>query len=830
MLVLACRCEEQDPMVFYQHVGIFFEQAACVSTLCKNVQMLKVKVIWKFEQNMPSLHRGPKDFLEPSSTKINLNMMPEVRVQFHDGTHRNSMNLLENDEKTPLLLNTLLPLTESGLFCSSLDDLCLTSIELDLQCASNLKNSTSGDVKIRAEEKETSRSSKCRFFLRSFKTSFLFGVVVICAVLFASRPDQDRPWTLFSLTSSQEYPLNLSDARSARLLKLSIRGPFEENAGRRNKGFLSVRVIQQGGEQDGGNRLSILGLYNWTIDTNPSRQRVEHEMRTLDIETVSSGRTSIYVKVFAPRNRFVQLGISHHFEYTTVEGKVAIASVILLGVYILIITEVVHRALAAMLGSLCALAALTAVGDKPSLTSVIGWVDWETLALLFGMMIMVAVFSETGFFEWCAVMACRLSKGRVWTMIILLCLFAAIFSAFLDNVTTMLLFTPVTIRLCEVLNLEPRYILIAEVLFTNIGGAATAVGDPPNVIIVSNRHLKRRGIDFAGFTLHMSVGVAAVLLVAIPFLRLLLRKTNVYNREPSSIVELRHEIQVWKMAAQKISPASREETTVKCLLVQKVLSLEHLLQNSLKLYERQLSQEAPNWQASIQELQKRHQITDKFLLAKCFFVIASVTAVFFLSPFFPGVHLDLGWTAIIGAIWLLVLADVQDFEVILHRIEWSTLLFFASLFVLMEALAHLELINYIVEQTAALIKVVPPEHRFTVALILVLWVASLVSSLVDNIPFTTTMIPVISSLSQDKDLSLPLQPLVWALALGACLGGNGTLIGASANVVCAGIAERHGYGFSFLQFFKLGFPMLLVSTTTAMIYLLVAYSVLGWDV
>uniref|UniRef100_A0A8C4R993 Uncharacterized protein n=1 Tax=Eptatretus burgeri TaxID=7764 RepID=A0A8C4R993_EPTBU len=264
-------------------------------------------------------------------------MMPEVCVQFHDGTPRNSKNLLENDEKTPLL-----PLTESGLFCSSLDDLCLTSIELDLQCASNLQNSASVDIKLRDKENETSRSSKCRFLLRSFKTIFLFGIVVICAGLFALRPDQDRPWTLFSLTSSQEYSMNLSDARSAKLLKLSISGPFEENAGRGTKGFLSVRVLQQGA-QDGRNHFSILGLYNWTIDTNPSRQRVEHGRKALDIDTVSSGRTSISLKVVAPRNRFVQLGVSHHFEYTTVEGKVAIASVILLGVYILIITEVSNQ-------------------------------------------------------------------------------------------------------------------------------------------------------------------------------------------------------------------------------------------------------------------------------------------------------------------------------------------------------------------------------------------------------------------------------------------------------------------------------------------------------
>ncbi|TDH08087.1 hypothetical protein EPR50_G00093930 [Perca flavescens] len=144
-----------------------------------------------------------------------------------------------------------------------------------------------------------------------------------------------------------------------------------------------------------------------------------------------------------------------------------------------------------MLGSLAALAALAVIGDRPSLVTVVEWIDYETLALLFGMMVLVAIFSETGFFDYCAVKAYQLSRGRVWPMIMILCLIAAILSAFLDNVTTMMLFTPVTIRLCEVLNLDPRHVLIAEVIFTNIGGAATAVGDPPNVIIVSNQDLRK---------------------------------------------------------------------------------------------------------------------------------------------------------------------------------------------------------------------------------------------------------------------------------------------------------------------------------------------------
>uniref|UniRef100_A0A8C3FTL2 OCA2 melanosomal transmembrane protein n=1 Tax=Chrysemys picta bellii TaxID=8478 RepID=A0A8C3FTL2_CHRPI len=449
-------------------------------------------------------------------------------------------------------------------------------------------------------------------------------------------------------------------------------------------------------------------------------------------------------------------------------------------------------------------------GHQPSMIKVVEWIDYETLALLFGM-------------------AYQLSRGRVWAMIIILCLIAAILSAFLDNVTTMLLFTPVTIRLCEVLNLDPRHVLIAEVIFTNIGGAATAVGDPPNVIIVSKQEVRKAGLDFAAFTGHMFVGICLVLLVSFPFLRLLYWNKKLYNKEPSEIVELKHEIHVWRLTAQRINPASREETAVKCLLMQKVLTLEILLRKKLKTFHRQISQEDKNWETNIQELQKKHRITDKILLIKCLTVLGFVILMFFLNSFVPGIHLDLGWIAMLGAIWLLVLADIHDFEMILNRVEWATLLFFAALFVLMEALAHLHLIDYIGEQTALLIKVVPEDQRLAVAIILVLWVSALASSLIDNIPFTATMIPVLLNLSQDPDVNLPVKPLIFSLAMGACLGGNGTLIGASANVVCAGIAEQHGYGFSFMEFFRLGFPMMIVSCTIGMCYLLVAHVVLGWN-
>uniref|UniRef100_A0A8C7YAP1 Oculocutaneous albinism II n=1 Tax=Oryzias sinensis TaxID=183150 RepID=A0A8C7YAP1_9TELE len=670
-------------------------------------------------------------------------------------------------------------------------------------------------------------TSSVKCCLRVCKVATIFAIVVLCSLFFSMYPDRDNPWRMLAVSPSDSFSMNVTDFRDNALLKLQVAGPFAGGMIDLSTQEYILIQVEQTEEPGQRRRRTQQVIYNWTVPLHAERslQRVV----TKTFEMLSSDPIAITIQAFLQDTEVVPLSMTHQSLYVTMETQVAIAGIILCGVYILIIFEIVHRTLAAMLGSLAALAALAVIGNRPSLVTVVEWIDYETLALLFGMMVLVAIFSETGFFDYCAVKAYQLSRGRVWPMIIILCLIAAILSAFLDNVTTMMLFTPVTIRLCEVLNLDPRHVLIAEVIFTNIGGAATAVGDPPNVIIVSNQGLRREGIDFASFTGYMFLGICLVLLTSFPFLRLLYWNKKLYNKESIEIVELKHEILVWRQTAQRINPASREETAVKCLLMQKVLTLENLLRKMMKTFQRQISQEDKNWEQNIQELQKKHRITDRVLLVKCVSVLVVVIFVFFLNSFIPSIHLDLGWIAILGALWLLVLADIQDFEIILHRVEWATLLFFAGLFVLMEAIAQLQLIDFIGEQTALLIKAVPEDQRLAIAIILVMWVSALASSLIDNIPFTATMIPVLINLSQDSDVNLPVKPLIFALAMGACLGGNGTLIGASANVVCAGIAEQHGYGFSFMEFFKLGFPMMIMTCMIAMCYLLATHIGLGWN-
>ena len=448
---------------------------------------------------------------------------------------------------------------------------------------------------------------------------------------------------------------------------------------------------------------------------------------------------------------------------------------ILLFVYALIITEVVHRTLAAALGGLLAVVALNfySVEETLSLKAVTTMIDWETIGLLLGMMVMVGVISHTGVFEWFAVQAYKKSGGEIWTLVVILCSVTAVLSAFLDNVTTMLLLTPVTIQIAKVLDVKPIPILISEVLFSNIGGAATMIGDPPNIMIGSAMSpsaiegnsdegiaaLASEGVTFNDFIIEMAPGI---LLTIVPSFMLVrwLYKDEFSGRRDRDITELERQYAIKDMKGLKVSG------TILCLVI----------------------------------------------------------IGFFLHPV---VHIAVSWVALAGAVVMLLATNRHELEEPLEHVEWTTLLFFAGLFVLVHSLQYMGVIDYIGSFVQKGIEAFSEEYRLAAAVVIILWVSAIASAFIDNIPYTATMIPIVLSLS--VELSLDLGPLIWALAFGACLGGNGTLIGASANVVTAGLSEEAGYPISFNEFFRAGFPVMILSTFIVTFYMILVYVVGGED-
>lgn len=286
---------------------------------------------------------------------------------------------------------------------------------------------------------------------------------------------------------------------------------------------------------------------------------------------------------------------------------IILASAVLIFLYTLIIFEVVNRTLAAMLGATAAITCLTLIRDvsrkafffenflqhflqRPSLEKVVSWLDVETLCLLFGMMILVAILCETGFFDYLAVVAFQLAKGRTWPLIFTLCFFTGVLSAFLDNVTTILLMTPVTIRLCEIKNIDPKHVLISLVIFSNIGGAATPVGDPPNVIIISSAKIKQQGVDFGRFTFHMMPGIVISFIATLVYIRIYYRNlSNLEFEDASSSGEPGLTEVIANSSMNKDSVSSRDDT-IEFEQLQKIANRDAYLKSKLEEHEKHLKE------------------------------------------------------------------------------------------------------------------------------------------------------------------------------------------------------------------------------------------------
>lgn len=414
--------------------------------------------------------------------------------------------------------------------------------------------------------------------------------------------------------------------------------------------------------------------------------------------------------------------------------------VIFLLAYAMIIWEKINRMVVAMAGGLM----MVLVGFLSQETAIKDDIDFNTIGLLIGMMILVAITRRTGVFEALAIWAAKVTKGQPLGMLGLLGLITAVASAFLDNVTTVLLIVPVTLTLTAQLEVNPMPFLITEILASNIGGTATLIGDPPNIMIGS-----AVGLDFTAFIVNLAPIAIVIMFVTIALLLFWYRNdlnVNEHNRN-------------------------------------KLITLN--------------PQEA---------------IKDWALLKKCLTVLALTIIGFMLHGM---LNLESATIALTGAILLMLISRAEPEEV-LQDVEWPTIFFFAGLFILVGGLKSTGVIRELAAWSLTITSGNVEQTGY-----LVLWLSAIASAFIDNIPFVATMIPMLQEMGQISGMNL--EAIWWSLALGACLGGNGTLIGASANVIVAGIAEKNGYPISFVHFFKIAFPLMIVSIIISHVYLALRY-------
>lgn len=416
---------------------------------------------------------------------------------------------------------------------------------------------------------------------------------------------------------------------------------------------------------------------------------------------------------------------------------------IAVGVFLLvmaaIISEKVHRSVAALAGAVVLL--LTHV---LTIETAADYVDLNTIGVLVGMMLFVAVVKSSGLFEYIAIWSAKLTRGQPMAILAVFAVITAVLSAFLDNVTTVLLIGPMTIAITQILEVNPVPFLLSQIMASNIGGTATLIGDPPNIMIGS-----AAGLSFADFIVNTGPVVLIILAVVVAIFFLMYRG-NLHVESEN---------------------------------MEKVLTLDEKL-----------------------------TIKDASLLRKSVIMIVLVVVGFIF-------HAQLGIesaTVALTAAGVMLLIGGQDAEDVILGVEWSTILFFIGLFVVVGGLNSTGVIAMLANGMLELVG-----DNEVLAIVLVLWASALISAFLDNIPFVATLIPMIQTMQQG---GMDVPPLWWALSLGACLGGNGSLIGASANVVLAGVSAKNGYPITFMSYLKKGFPLMLLSVAICTVYLLIRFA------
>lgn len=420
-----------------------------------------------------------------------------------------------------------------------------------------------------------------------------------------------------------------------------------------------------------------------------------------------------------------------------------VAGILFILMYAVIVSEKIHRTVAAMLGAL-----LMILSGILSQDTSLHHIDFNTLGLLVGMMVLVGVTSHTGLFDYVAIKAARAAKAEPRRILVYLGFITAVFSGFLDNVTTVLLMVPVTFSITQKLHINPMPFLLTQIIASNVGGTATLIGDPPNIMIGS----AVKELTFMAF---------------------------IENLAPIAIFNL--------------------------LIV--IFLVEVIYRKGLKT--------TPELQAELMRLDERKALKDRRLLSRALFVLALVILGFFTHSV---THIESSLIALMGGFLLLLLAGGSHHlvEKTMKSVEWATIFFFIGLFIAVGGLIETGIINSLAARAVAV-----TGGDVTATSLMVLWLSALVSSVLDNIPFVATMIPLIQNMGAMGVSNL--EPVWWSLALGACLGGNGTLVGASANLIVAGLAAERGVKITFIQYFKIGFPIMLLTIVLSTVYVYIRY-------
>lgn len=417
-----------------------------------------------------------------------------------------------------------------------------------------------------------------------------------------------------------------------------------------------------------------------------------------------------------------------------------ISIVVFLAVIGLIVLNKFHEAVVAVAGAVALL--LLQVLDVETAAS---YIDYNTIGVLIGMMLFVNVLKHSGMFEYIAIKSAKIAKGDPWRIMMLFVIVTAVLSGFLDNVTTVLLIGPMTISITRILRLNPVPFLMSQILASNMGGTATLIGDPPNIMIGS-----QAGLSFMDFIFNVAPAIVIIMIVFIIGLKFIYGK---------------------KMQVEQSA-------------IDQVMMLD-----------------------------ESKAIENPALMKKGIVMIILVVLGFILHS---QLNIESSTVALTAAVVMMLIGG-QKAEDIIADVEWTSIIFFTALFIVVGGLVETGVVGQLAE-----IVINATSDKPIMTMLVILWASALLSTILNNIPFVAALIPLVIDMGQS---GIDVFPLWWAISLGACLGGNGTLVGASANIVLANISAKHGHPISFARFFKLGFPVMIMSVIISSVYLVLRYGI-----
>ncbi|XP_013106173.2 P protein-like [Stomoxys calcitrans] len=722
-----------------------------------------------------------------------------------------------------------------------LEMLCPSHSRHQMRCSGGSEAPTSDDhLSVNEEpEEEPYRAqppSSLHLHIRKFIPYLRQGLLFICWLTFCYAlmlyEEHENEPGLVSVPSEQGYTYKINGDLQRAGLVVQLRGPFSketfqeiqgpaETSHKPYLGFVLQELSKDKGHMRNMSHIHHLVLTKEANIGDFSMMPIEHFIGNLFMNHAINDYQLLF---FTNLNETLAMEFSANT--TNLAKKTPLIWILLLFalIYINIMLDLLHRTFAALICSSLGIALIAAVHLRPRLDAVFQNIDYEVIMAFFGISLIMEMLAETGLQDYLAALSYEMANGHIWPLLNFLFLISCTMAAVFDGLTLMLFLAPICLRLCEIMHLNCTPVLSCLMVAINVGSVLTPSSSVTNYLIANHKDLPQHQITFGNFLAHMFPVTLLTLAQSYIHLRLLFgNSAQIGTKEPLQLERLKRLTRVWRKVSDRMGGYSLDERAAKATVDTRVRNLRKRLKRLGRMPE-----PVQGFEENVQKLRKSFPLRKIPLMVACLVALAFFLLFPLLQMMTSAVLMPIGWIAILGALLSLSLCNYGDIEGVLSRIDWATMLFLACVSILMNVLVKLGFLEFIGLGVEQLLLKTQAKHHLTWAILLTLGITAGLSLLINNVPVASLMIPVLVTLARNESLNLSLMPLVWSLALGCCLGGNGSLLAAVVNAACAGVASKHGYGISYFGFLKIGFFVMLGNIAVASCYLLLAHVVGHW--